>query len=441
MRVGFHAGVSPSGGGVYQWSRITLDCLLRHDRRDRYVVFFSDKDFLYPGLDNGRYELAFRVGETSLDRRFALMESAVKRWGRVALRFAKMRKVFKLALGRAPRAWPAKRRQDAPDFDRVSLNLPLQNAIEKHSVDLMIHATLTKAAFEVDIPYVVMVHDVQHRIQPMFREVSYKNEWNKREYIFRHGIERALFVLVDSEAGKEDVLDFYDVPESKVRVLRRLPYFGHLVNVDPQQDDAVLRKYQLQAGYLFYPAMFWPHKNHAHIVRALHLLKKRHGIELTVVFVGAVSDQWGALEEVQYLVEWLGLRNQVKYLGYVSEGDMVSLYRKALALVMPTYFGPTNTPVDEAFALGCPVITSDLRGIREQVGDAGLLIDPRSVEDIATAILRVYTDVELRNRLVSRGFYRAQEYTDEDYARTLLEILEDCERSLGSSYELAAKLN
>jgi glycosyltransferase involved in cell wall biosynthesis len=104
---------------------------------------------------------------------------------------------------------------------------------------------------------------------------------------------------------------------------------------------------------------------------------------------------------------------------------MSGLYAGAVALVMPTFFGPTNIPVLEAWAYGCPVLTSDIRGIREQVGDAGVLVDPRSVESIAEGIHRLWTSKSLAQTLVQRGYQRLGEYTPADYRQRLIEILEE----------------
>ena len=79
----------------------------------------------------------------------------------------------------------------------------------------------------------------------------------------------------------------------------------------------------------------------------------------------------------------MGLEGELRYLGYVPDEDMSGLYAGAVALVMPTFFGPTNIPVVEAWTFGCPVLTSDIRRIREQAGNAAVLVDPRSVEAIA----------------------------------------------------------
>jgi glycosyltransferase involved in cell wall biosynthesis len=92
---------------------------------------------------------------------------------------------------------------------------------------------------------------------------------------------------------------------------------------------------------------------------------------------------------------------------------------------MPTFFGPTNIPVLEAWALGCPVLTSDIRGIREQVQNAAVLADPRSVESIAEGISRLWNDKPLAEDLVRRGRQRLSAYTPADYRQRLIEILEE----------------
>lgn len=90
---------------------------------------------------------------------------------------------------------------------------------------------------------------------------------------------------------------------------------------------------------------------------------------------------------------------------------------------MPTFFGPTNIPVLEAWAYGCPVQTSDIRGIREQAGNPAVLVDPRSVEAIADGIYQLWTDEKLRYILADAGRQRLAAYTPDDYRRRLLEIL------------------
>src|SRR5581483_5612799 len=141
----------------------------------------------------------------------------------------------------------------------------------------------------------------------------------------------------------------------------------------------VAEKYHLPKRYFFYPAQFWRHKNHALTLRAMKLIADQTGEKIPIVFCGAYSDYARALNflELRALAAQLGLSSEVHYIGPVPDEDIGALYTLSAGLVMPTFFGPTNIPPMEAWHFGRPVITSDIPGMREQIGDAGLLVDPR----------------------------------------------------------------
>ena len=121
----------------------------------------------------------------------------------------------------------------------------------------------------------------------------------------------------------------------------------------------------------------------------------------------------------------LGVKKNIIHLGYVEDNDMSVLYHEAEALVMPTFFGPTNIPILEAWTFGCPVITSDIRGIREQAGDAAFLVNPRSVDSIANGIKEVWEDKNLRNELAKSGKKRLAIFDKDDYNKRLSDIINE----------------
>lgn len=297
-------------------------------------------------------------------------------------------------------------------------------------IEMMVYPAPSSLSFETDIPYVMAIHDLQHRLQPEFPEVSACGEWERREYLFQKGARYATLLFADSEVGKEDILNFYGpcgVTEDRVKVLPFLPASYLAQNVSESDAMRVRETYRLPKRYLFYPAQFWPHKNHARIVQALARLKQQHGLEIPIVLCGSYT---GAIRkrtfsEVTGLAKKLNLAEQVLYKGHVRDEDMPGLYSGEAILVMPTFFGPTNIPVLEAWAFGCPVLTSDIRGIREQVGDAGLMVDPRSVDSIADGIHRVWSDEQLRSTLIENGRRRLAGYTPQDYRERLVEFLEE----------------
>lgn len=322
------------------------------------------------------------------------------------------------------------RRPEAIDANVVNWKPYLRDALAGAGVDLVIYAAPSTISFEARTPYMMAIHDLQHRVQPEFPEVSRGREWETREYTIRNGVRHGTRILVDSDTGKEDVLDFYGftgITEDRVEVL---PFVPSPLLHRPGEDEIrrVRARHGLPSGYLFYPAQFWPHKNHMRVVEAVHRLARR-GVEVPVVFVGSHADP--LMEETwrraERLVRTYGLESQVLFLGYVPDEVISVLYADAVALLFPTFFGPTNIPVVEAWSYELPVITSDLRGIREHTGDAACLVDPRSVDSIAEGIERVTTDEELRARLVEAGRGRAASYGRAEFEARLHAILQRAE--------------
>ena len=163
--------------------------------------------------------------------------------------------------------------------------------------------------------------------------------------------------------------------------------------------NSVLERYNLEEGYFFYPAQFWSHKNHARILEALVLLREKR-INLRLVLVG--SDK-GNREHIENLVARYLLNDQVRFLGFVPAEHMRGLYEGCAAVIMPTYFGPTNLPVLEAWMIGKPVVYS--AHLKEQAGDAAILVNPDDAAELAAA-MKACTDPAVSSSLVKRGTSR-----------------------------------
>src|SRR5205807_5629105 len=131
----------------------------------------------------------------------------------------------------------------------------------------------------------------------------------------------------------------------------------------------------------------------------------------------------GIQERIEQQVQALGLTARVHFLDLVPEADVPALYEGALALVMPTYTGPTNLPPLEAVTLGCPVIYSDLPGCREQMGEAALYCDLRNPSSLAGHLAAIIEKPELLARLRMAGARLAAEIAKIDYGERLARVL------------------
>ena len=273
---------------------------------------------------------------------------------------------------------------------------------------------------ETDLPYAFTVWDLQHRVQPWFPEVSSGGRWQYRELSYRTMLARAAFVIACNGAAARELERFYGCPPQRTLLLPH-PTPAFALAAAAQEKPALPSRLPVRDGFFFYPAQFWSHKNHIGLLRALAILRQRHGKSIPLILSG--SDR-GNVAHVRAEAGRLGITELVHFAGFVSRAELVALYRNALALVYPTYFGPENLPPLEAFALGCPVVASEVDGAREQLGDAALLADPRDFDAFADAMNAVASNPELRQTLVARGLVRARQWTADDYARQALAAIE-----------------
>lgn len=276
----------------------------------------------------------------------------------------------------------------------------------------------------MQMPFVPLVLDLQHRLQPQFPEVSAGGEWQTRERHYQRCLPNAKLIVAGTQAGRDEIVRFYGVDPEKILILPH-PTPQAALNGVVQDDAQVLTDFGLQPGYLLYPAQLWMHKNHANLLLALAELKES-GLTLQLVLTGS---DFGARRSIQKLIKLHGLEKQVKFLDYVSRSDLYALYRNALALTYMSFFGPENLPPLEAFALRCPVIAARVSGAEEQLGTAAILVDPTDSMEIANAVRTLHSEPAERQRLIAEGHARAQVWTTRDFVRGALRAFDEIEQA------------
>ena len=199
-------------------------------------------------------------------------------------------------------------------------------------------------AVQIDLPYMAIVWDLQHRLQPWFPEVSAGGTWRQRETFYGEYLRRATYIIAGTDAGRLEIERFYQVTSNRIKILPH-PTPAFALNAKPADVTSVLKKYGLRSNYLFYPAQFWSHKNHANLLLAAAELKREHQIDMQVVFVGSNK---GNEEHVRTFAAQLNPSIDVAFLVFVRLEDLVALYRGAFALGYVTFFGPENLPPLEA---------------------------------------------------------------------------------------------
>lgn len=387
MRVGIYFNARRDQGGLYQYALNLVHCLHEYDLQTQYTLFHATLE-PFPIVIKKPNWVVEPIPHSSLIPQF-VMEGLLFSFARLGLR----------------RPFPI---------------LPRASVMRRSEMDGMLYVKPTLHSFLWPYRNVFPIHDLQHLLQPEFPEVSALGERRRREFIYRNAVPKAAGILTDSEVGSKDVIEAY---KANPRCVHAVPYLAptYLKRAVRQHDiDRVRDAYRLPEQFLFYPASFWPHKNHASLFHALHHIREQHDMRIHLALTGGQKHEYSRLVD---LASQLGIQSQLHFIGYVPDEDMYPLYASATALVMPTFFGPTNIPILEAWAMNCPVVTSDVRGIREQVNDAGLLVDPNDPLSIAQAIWKLQTNPDLREELADRGQRRIKRWTPQKFSERLKEVL------------------
>jgi glycosyltransferase involved in cell wall biosynthesis len=265
-------------------------------------------------------------------------------------------------------------------------------------------------------PFAFTLHDLQDRYYPEYFTVM-QRRW--RKFLYSRVLARAEHVLCESNFVRNDITQFFGVKRERITVIPAPPIDYPDRSAITSSLQAIKEKYSLPSQYFFYPAQFWPHKNHLLLVEAFQRLASDFP-ECGLIFTG---ERWEKFSQVFRRVRELGLEYQVRHVGHVKHEEMPALYRLATALIVPSLFESVSIPIFEAFRYEIPVFASAVFALPEQVGDAGLLFDAHSPDSMAETMRRILTDSALQDSLRRKGKARIQQMTHERYARDIRSVL------------------
>lgn len=399
MRIGIYFAVSKNQGGVYQYS-VNLLNILKEIKNNEYFILNFSHDLPYKNFQLKNWHILNFYNKKNYSLLF-FINNLIN---------------FIITI-----TTKIKLKSLSSYFFKIK-NKIIKKIIKKNKIDIIFFPASFNLQLLKEFPAIASIHDIQHKLNPQFPEVSQKGIAEKREHNYQSITKYAKKILVDSEISKEDIAHYYKADPNNIVVLPYLPP-THLKNIfSDQEKEKLINKYKLPKKFLFYPAQFWPHKNHINLVKALDILKKQK-INIPIILTGSSEEKWGEFQRIMNFIKDHKMEKQVLYLGYLDNNEINILYKLATALVMPTFFGPTNIPILEAWQMDCPVLYSNIRGCREQAEDAAILFNPSDPQDIAKKIKKLWLDDNLKKELIIKGKKRLNNWTQKDYIKKLNNIL------------------
>lgn len=271
--------------------------------------------------------------------------------------------------------------------------------------------------------FVVTIHDLIHQHRHSARATRLDPVRSKIKQlgygkVFKAAITKSARILVPSKSVKNLLMNEWRMDEDKIVITPEGVDDRILKIIRSGLNESILDKFKIKKPFLFYVGNAHPHKNVEGLIRAFRALREKYR-KLSLVLSGYDHFFWQRLkQENQY--------ESIIYTGFISDQEMVALYKEAEAFVMPSFEEGFGIPILEAMACECPVIASSAGSLPEVGGDAVLYFDPANPVEIAEKITKVLSDKKLKQTLISKGLKRYKQFSWKKMAEQTLEVYEQC---------------
>ncbi len=233
----------------------------------------------------------------------------------------------------------------------------------------------------------------------------------------KYSAKKAKKIFTISEFSKNDIISAYGINKDKVVVT----YPGIKIKSAKSKDfnmDDLKKKFGISGQYILFVGTLQPRKNIEKLIEAFSLLKKS---DMRLLIVGKKG--W-LYEQILASPQKYQVADRVKFLDFVSDEDLPSLYKNAVCFVLPSLYEGFGLPVLEAMKNGCPVLASDVSSLPEAGGDAALYFNPTSASDIADKLEKVISSPKLREEMVKKGYNQIKKFSWDKTAKETLKVLE-----------------
>ena len=257
------------------------------------------------------------------------------------------------------------------------------------------------------IPCVLSIHYCTWRLYP---DTMQLRGLTAERLLTPASLQLATRIIAVSQATASDLVSLYPKLQPKIDVVYEAS------SLHPNEPSSEIRP-----PYMLFVGTLEPRKNLQRCLEALAKLQMENFESPRLVIAGG---QGWRMEPLDRSVTALGLEQQVEYVGSADDNELSALYAGCNFLLFPSLYEGFGLPIIEALSFGKPVITSNVSSMPEVAGEAALLVDPQSVDDIAEAIKRLITDRALYDTLAAKAIPQAAKFSWDRAAQQTLEIIE-----------------
>lgn len=293
------------------------------------------------------------------------------------------------------------------------------NALKKIHPDLLHIPFLFDTYFlsvPDNIPTVITLYDI---IPLLFPNQYFQNQKAKDWYIERlNQAKKAAKIITISKSSKRDIERYLKIPTEKITVI----YGGVDEIFKPGNKQNALKllsnKYKIRHPFILSVSTHSFHKNVSRIFQVFREVAYDRNLTLVIICKLIPQEEKDWRQEIKNL----GLEKKVILTNFVEDGDLPLFYQGAELLLFPSLYEGLGLPVLEAFACGCPVVTSNTSSLPEVGGEAAFYVEPQSTADIKRSITKILGDKILRESLIKEGFSQIKKFSWERGAKQTLKV-------------------
>lgn len=263
-------------------------------------------------------------------------------------------------------------------------------------------------------PLVVTIHDVAYLHFPdefLKRDLYQLKNWTS------DSLKKSSKVITVSKTTKKDVINYYHIPESEIEVI----YNGFEKEINGQRAQIDLSKMTppIIPPYILHVGTIQPRKNIITLIRAMTVIHKTLP-DFKLVITGKKG--W-LFDQIFREARNLYLENKIIFTGYVTDEELVHLYKNAFCFVLPSLYEGFGIPILEAMSFGCPVISSFSSSLTEVGKEAALYFDPTNHVELSDKVIQLERDKKLRTDLIKKGAQRIKQFSWDLCAKETLKVL------------------
>ena len=294
----------------------------------------------------------------------------------------------------------------------------IPRALKKYRADVYLSPD-GLGSIRTKVPTCLVIHDLAYLHFPDF--IDKMHRWHYRRYLPRFA-QKAKRIVAVSEYTKQDIVRAYQLPENKIDVVYNSAHEAYKPLLF-EEKERVKELYTSGEEYFIFTGAVHPRKNVINLLKAFVQFKRRQRSNFKLVIVGRMAWQYKEIEEAKLRMPY---KEDVIWTGYLEVEELRKLTAAAYAMVFPSLFEGFGIPIVEAMACGVPVLVSDRASMPEVAGEAALLFNPESPEDIAAKMMQVYKDESLRNKLAKTALERSKLFSWDSSADNLWNSLMKC---------------